>query len=72
MHEQSGNELYNRKGELVQTFGNFRVEDVIWRPDSAGIFLRVSRKLLYVDLPGGELYLIDDHNPEEITWIGVD
>lgn len=57
--EVSGALLYAADGSLYSQLAEVVPDEVAWRPDSAGVFLRAGPALYYVDIPGGTPFLVD-------------
>ena len=51
--------LYDQHDELVRTFPLPNVYQVLWHPDSKGIFYSSGKELYYLSVPNGEPLIID-------------
>ena len=67
----SKNKFYDQTSNPIWTMVESKVEEILWLPNSSSLFLISSGQLLYVEIPEGNLLIVDDHNPSELSWIGV-
>jgi Tol biopolymer transport system component len=53
-------DLYDKSDELTRTFliPNVRDSDILWRPDSQGIFYSTGKELYYLPVPDGASFLV--------------
>jgi hypothetical protein len=70
--EATGRTLHDTAGEPVRQITPYGPNNVIWRPDSAGAFLQSEYALLYLQIPDGDLLLVDDRSPTYISWVGME
>jgi WD40 repeat protein len=69
---ETKNKIYDENYTLIRNFMNAQAEEFLWSPDSTGLFLIASGQLVYLEPPDGDLQMIDNRNPSELSWIGVD
>lgn len=69
---ETKNKIYDENYTLIRTFMNSQAEEFLWSPDSTGLFLIASGQLVYFEPPDGDLQMINNRNPSELSWIGVD
>jgi hypothetical protein len=67
-----GSTLYNADAEPIREITSYGPNEVIWRPDSGGVFLKSDVALLYLQIPDVEVFLVDDRNPEYPYWVGIE
>jgi hypothetical protein len=68
----TGRTLYNASAEPIHEITPYGPNEVIWRPDSSGVFLKSEYALLYMQIPDGDVFLVDDRNPEYAYWVSLD
>ena len=68
---ETKNKIYDENYTLIRTFMNSQAEEFLWSPDSTGLFLIASGQLVYFEPPDGDLQMINNRNPSELSWIGV-
>jgi hypothetical protein len=64
-------QLYDKNFNLVRKIMNSQAEEFLWGPDSSSLFLIASGQLIYLELPDGDLQMIDNRNPCDIAWVGA-
>jgi hypothetical protein len=65
----TGQTLYNAAGEVVRQFTSLGATDIVWRPDSQGVFLYSDHYLFYLQVSDGDLMLVDDRSPTYVSWV---
>lgn len=61
-------DLYDKNDELARTFLIPDIEEVLWRPDSQGIFYSTGNELYYLAIPDGMPILVDKCELEECSF----
>jgi hypothetical protein len=51
--------LLNNKLEVVQNLGDQKIKNLVWRPDSSGLFF-TTKDLYHVSIPDGKLRLVEN------------
>ena len=54
----AGTELYSENLQLIKSW-DMNLSEIIWRPDSLGIFLSTNSELYYFSIPEGEPKLVN-------------
>ena len=60
--------LYDRNDELLQTFSIDDIRQILWRPDSQGVFYSTGKELYYFSIPDGSSKFIDSCTTENCRF----
>jgi len=65
LYGPTGLEFFRSAGRATFQVGRVAATEVLWRPDSSGLYISTDSEVFLLDLPGTELQLLDQCAPRE-------